>query len=97
MSPRKRKLNPLVIEKSEVISEARVRSPDLVRLTRVKYEGNDYIFVDVRMFSRGYDDDGNEVFHPTAKGVQVKEEDFLSLVGPYLDAVGKPLRGGPVH
>ena len=81
---RKPKLNPLVIERQDVIQEIRTASPEMVRLSRVKYEGNDYTFVDIRRFWRGYDDDGHEVFYPSAKGLQMKEEDFVSLIEPYL-------------
>jgi hypothetical protein len=93
----RRKLNPLSIQKIDVVMEMRIRSPELVRLTRVKYEGNDYTFVDLRLFRRGYDEDGNEVFHPTPKGIQMKEEDFLSLVAPYLDVAGRAISGRNVH
>jgi hypothetical protein len=91
----KKKLNPLVIERQEVISEVRISSPEMIRVSRVKYEANDYHFVDIRRFWRGYDDDGNEVFHPSAKGLQLKEQDFLKLLEPYLAEMGKSLRRDP--
>jgi hypothetical protein len=92
---RKPKINPLVIERQQVISEVRVSSPEMIRVSRVKYEGNEYHFVDIRRFWRGYDDDGEEVFHPSAKGLQLKEQDFPKLVEPYLMEVGKSLRRDP--
>jgi hypothetical protein len=98
--PTKRpKLNPLVIERQEVIAEVRMNSTEMVRISRVKYEGNHYTFVDLRRFWRGFDNNDNEIFHPSQKGLQLKEEDFLALVMPYLrSAQGGPITGsGPVH
>ena len=92
---RKPKMNPLVIEKQEVIGEVRITSPEMVRISRVKYEGNDYHFVDIRRFWRGYDEEGNEVFHPSPKGLQLKEQDFRRLVEPYLAEMGKSLARDP--
>lgn len=96
---RKRKLDPLLIETSTIISEVRVSDPYLVRLTRLKYEAIDYWFIDIRTFSRGWggDDGDTEVFYPTPKGVQMKEAEFLSLIGPYMDMAGKPPDPRPVH
>ncbi len=62
---------------------------ELVRLSRVKYEGNGYAFVDVRVFSRGYDDDGEEVYFPTKRGLQMKEGDFQKLVSAHAEVAGE--------
>lgn len=72
------------IERQEVLAETERRSYELLRLTRVKYSGNPYTFIDLRLFQRGWDDDGDqEVYHPTQKGVQIKEEQFQSLIGKW--------------
>ena len=92
---KKPKVNPLAIERQEVISEVRISSPEMIRVSRLKYEGNEYHFVDIRRFWRGYDDAGEEVFHPSAKGLQLKEQDFLKLLEPYLVEMGKSLRRDP--
>jgi hypothetical protein len=84
MAKQKRpKLNPLVIEKQTTLGEVQTKSMELVRLSRVKYEGNDYQFIDVRIFQRGYDEHGCEVYHPTKRGVQLKESDFQKLITPF--------------
>ena len=45
---------------------------------------NPYTFIDLRLFQRGWDDPGDrEVYHPTKKGVQVKEEQFQRLLGKW--------------
>lgn len=72
---------------------------ELVRLSRVKYEGNDLTFVDLRVFQRGYDDQGEEIYHPTKRGVHIEERDFLKLVEAYVAAsAAGPLKPeGQVH
>jgi len=72
-----------VIEKKEIIAESQRRSYELVRLTRQKYKDNQYSFIDIRLFQRGYDDEGNEVYHPTKKGVQFREDLFQELIGKW--------------
>jgi hypothetical protein len=59
---------------------------ELVRLRRLSYEGNDHTFIDLRGFSRGYDNDGNDIYHPTRRGVQMKESDFLRLLATHREA-----------
>lgn len=88
---RKPKLNPLVIERQDVVQEVRITSPELIRLSRVKYEGNDYTFVDIRRLWRAYDEDSNEVFHPSPQGLQLKGRDFLKLIESYLAHAEQPL------
>lgn len=87
----KRKMNPLSIERQDTVREVRTTSTEMVRLSRVKYEGNDYHFVDIRRFWRGWGEAGEEVFHPSAKGIQIKESDFIRLIETYLDQAGKSL------
>lgn len=82
-----KKINPLVIESQETLGEVRNTSASMIRLSRVKYEGNDLTFIDIRHFSRGWggEDGDQDVFHPTRKGVQMKESDFLKLIEPLFD------------
>lgn len=74
------------IENQEVLAETGRRSYEMLRLSRVKYEDNPYTFIDLRIFQRGYDFDNEEyveVYHPTKKGVQLKEEQFQRLIGKW--------------
>lgn len=77
----------LKIEKQDLIKEVNLgldgNSYRAIRLSRVKYYGNEYNFIDIRFYQRGYDDDGNEVFFPTTKGVQMKEDIFNQLFNEY--------------
>jgi hypothetical protein len=90
------KLNPLTIEVQQTIVEVHTKSMEAVRLSRVNYEGNDLVFVDVRVFSRGYDAEG-EVYFPTRRGIQMKESDFLKLAQAHAKAAGSEIKGGVVH
>lgn len=83
---RKKKLNPLMVEREETIGEVQTKTMEMVRMKRVKYEGNEYTFIDLRTYSRGWDDDSNEIYHPTKRGVQIKESDFQKVIASYLDA-----------
>jgi len=72
------------IESQEVLAETGRRSYEMLRLTRVRYSGNPYTFIDLRLFQRGWDADGDmEVYHPTKKGVQLKEDHFQRLIGKW--------------
>jgi hypothetical protein len=86
------KSNPLTIEVHQMIMEVHTKSMDAVRLSRVKYEGNDLVLVDVRVFSRGYDAEGEEVYFPTRRGIQMKESDFLKLAQEHAKAAGSQLQ-----
>ena len=79
----KAKRKPPKIEFQEVIGESTPGDYNMVRLSRVKYEKNPYTFIDIRIFQRGYDQDGEEVYHPTKKGVQVLESRFQRLIGKW--------------
>ena len=82
--PRKRRLSAKPkIERQEILAETGRRSYEMLRLSRVKYSDNPYTFIDLRLFQRGYGTDGEEVLHPTKKGVQLKEEQFQRLVGKW--------------
>ena len=74
------------IENQEVLAETGRRSYEMLRLSRVKYEENPYTFIDLRIFQRGYNFDNDEeveVYHPTKKGVQLKEDQFQRLIGKW--------------
>ena len=74
------------IEQQEVLAETGRRSYEILRLSRVKYKENPYTFIDLRLFQRGYEyDEDNEVeiYHPTKKGVQLKEDQFQRLIGKW--------------
>lgn len=78
------KENEINIEYSEVLSETFRRNYEKIKLTKIKYKDNPYDFIDIRIFQRGdVDENGNEIFHPTKKGVQFKEKDFQSLIGKW--------------
>lgn len=71
------------VEKEEILAESPRRSYELIRLARLKYFDNPYNFLDIRLFQRGYGDDGEEVYHPTKKGVQFREDHFQELIGKW--------------
>ncbi len=73
------------VESEEIIAEASRRSYEIVRITRLKYKGNPHSFIDIRLFQRGYGDDDvdDEVFFPTKKGVQFREDLFQRLIGQW--------------
>ena len=92
-----RRLSPLVIEKQETVVEVHTKSTELVRLSRVKYEGNDLVFVDVRVFSGGYDDDNDEKYFPTRRGVQMKESAFAKLIAAQEKPAVRPINARSIH
>lgn len=70
------------IEFQEIVTETGRRSYERLRLSRVKYFGNPHMFLDLRIFQRGFDlKTDEEVYFPTKHGVQFKEEQFQSLMG----------------
>jgi uncharacterized protein (TIGR02391 family) len=72
------------IEREEILAETGRRSYEMVRLARVRYIDNPYTFVDLRIFQRGLDPDSDEdVYYPTRKGVQLKEEQLQRLIGKW--------------
>lgn len=71
------------IIKNEVISETQRRSYEKIRISKVQYKDNPYSFIDIRIFQRGYEDD-EEVYYPTKKGVQFKEDLFQELISDWL-------------
>ena len=86
----------LKIEKQEALKEVQTKSMEVVRLSRVKYHENPWTFIDIRMFSRGSDDDGNDIYYPTRRGVQIKESDFAKLVDAhFLETLDKQIQQDP--
>lgn len=85
--PRKRQTEPKPkpqIEKQEVLAETGRRSYEILRLSRVRYVDNPNTFIDLRLFQRGWDDySEDEKYHPTKKGVQLKEDQFQRLIGKW--------------
>ena len=72
------------IEFQETVAETGRRSYEMLRLSRIKYIGNPHIFLDLRIFQRGYDSQSNdEVYFPTKHGVQFREEQFQRLMGKW--------------
>jgi len=72
------------IEFQEIVAEAGRRSYEMLRLSRVKYIGNPHVFLDLRIFQRGYDSQvDDEVYFPTKHGVQFKEEQYQRLMGKW--------------
>ncbi len=97
MKKKKNKTTRLKIENQALIKEVNLgldgNSYRTIRLSRVKYFGNDYNFIDIRFYQRGYDEHGHEVFFPTTKGVQIKENIFNQLFNEYFtDTVEKFLK-----
>jgi uncharacterized protein (TIGR02391 family) len=68
------------VERQDVLNEVAIKSFEVVRLSRVKYVGNSYDFIDVRAFQRGWRGDMEELY-PTTRGVQLREDLFSDLVG----------------
>lgn len=84
MPRRRRRSAKPNIERQEILAETGRRSYEMLRLSRVKYAENPYTFIDLRLFQRGWDDLGDqEIYHPTKKGVQIKEEQFQRLLGKW--------------
>jgi len=78
---RKTQETRLKIERQEIIKEIQTKSYEVVRLSKVKYLGNDYDFIDIRIYRRGWDERGSEeVYYPTKQGVQLKDSLFRILV-----------------
>jgi uncharacterized protein (TIGR02391 family) len=77
----KAKRKPPEIEFKETIGES--GEFHMIRLSRIKYKDNPSIFIDLRVFQRGYDEDGQDVYHPTKKGVQILESAFQRLIGKW--------------
>ena len=72
------------IIKNEIVAETKRRNYEKVRISRIKYKNNSNAFIDMRIFNRGdWDDEGNEIYYPTKKGVQFREDYFQELIGEW--------------
>lgn len=71
------------LDKTQILSEITRRSYEKIRITRLNYLNNPYSFIDIRLFQRGFNDDDEEVYYPTKKGVQFKESDMQELLGKW--------------
>lgn len=71
------------IEYQEQIAEANPGSYQSIRFSKVKYKNNPDLFIDIRLYQRGYNEDGEDVYHPTKKGFQISEKEFKKVVGKY--------------
>lgn len=51
-----------------------------VHFKEVKYKNNSSLFIDIRRYQRGYDDEGEEVYFPTKIGFRVQKNEFVRRV-----------------
>ena len=68
------------IEYQEIIAEAKAGSYRPIRFSRIKYKDNPNPLIDIRVFQRGYDDEGEEAYFPTKSGFQFPESEFTKVV-----------------
>jgi uncharacterized protein (TIGR02391 family) len=73
----------LKIEFQENFAEVNSGSYQPIRFSKVKYKNNPDLFIDIRAYQRGYDDDGEDKYFPTKKGFQFSEREFKKMVGEY--------------
>ncbi|MGA2172723.1 MAG: TIGR02391 family protein [Sedimentisphaerales bacterium] len=71
------------IEFQELLAESNPGGAYNIRLTRVKYRDNPQPCMDIRTFQRGCDSEGENVYHPTKKGVQLSEDSFQRLISKW--------------
>ncbi|MCK5241331.1 TIGR02391 family protein [bacterium] len=83
MLKKKKNKKPTDIENQSILAETYGPGYKMIRLTRVKDSKNPNTLIDLRLFQRGSDDDGEDVYYPTKKGVQIKEEQFQRLIGKW--------------
>ncbi len=69
------------IVSEEMLREVVYQGMYRIRLSRVVYDDNLDSFIDLRVFQRGgYDDNDEEMFHPTRRGFQIAEKEWVKLV-----------------
>lgn len=73
-----------LIEYQKVIAEANPGGYQPIRFTKIKYKKSPFTHIDIRMFQRGYDDDGDEVYFPTKRGLRFPEREFRKVVREYV-------------
>lgn len=72
------------IASEELIAETARRSYEVLRLKRIRYVGNPFSFLDLRLYNRAFDyKSDKDEFHPTKKGVQFKEDLLQRLIGKW--------------
>jgi uncharacterized protein (TIGR02391 family) len=71
------------IEYKEFIGEVNPGSYHPIRVTRVKYKASPETHIDIRMFQRGCDNEGEEKFFPTKIGFRFLEYEFRRVVKEY--------------
>jgi uncharacterized protein (TIGR02391 family) len=71
------------IEQQRLLAESGPGGYHNVRLTWIKYKNNPSPCIDIRIFQRGYDADGEEEYNPTKKGVQMLESDFQRIISEW--------------
>jgi uncharacterized protein (TIGR02391 family) len=71
------------IEFQEQIAEANSGSYQSIRFSKVKYKNNPELFIDIRTYQRGYDDNGENIYFPTRIGFQFTEREFKKIVSKY--------------
>ncbi|TDK48241.1 TIGR02391 family protein [Algoriphagus formosus] len=71
------------IEYQEIIGEANKGGYQPIRFTRVKYKASNKTHIDIRRFQRAYDDEGEDVFHPTKIGFRFPEKEFARVIKEY--------------
>lgn len=72
------------IEYQEVIGEANPGGYQPIRFTRIKYKASNETHIDIRKFQRAYDDEGEDVFHPTKMGLRFAEREFGRVIKEYI-------------
>ena len=84
------------IKSQVVLREVPYKGMYRIRLSRVNYDDNDAPFIDLRVFQRGYDADGEDVYHPTQRGFQIAERDWMKLVeGHFFTALDEAIKRDP--
>jgi hypothetical protein len=83
----------LRVERQETIKDVKTKSYEIVRLSRVKYFGNAYNFIDIRYFQRDMSEEYVDLYHPTRKGVQLREDLFRKLIDEhFLESLERQMR-----
>lgn len=68
------------IRHQETLAQVETKSYECVRMSRVEYWKNRHPMIDVRAFQRGDDEDLQEKYHPTKRGIQLREDLFQKLI-----------------
>lgn len=71
------------IEYQKTIGEVHSGGYRPIRFTRGKYKASHETHIDIRQYQRGYDNEGEEEFFPTKKGVRFLEREFNKVIKEY--------------